>query len=149
MIKNALIILCLFLSACASTQTKLTTTPNVIINYECDVSPEDQLSLYNTILNEATCPQNITITITEYYKSDPLRQFIGWPCKGITIKSFVIVPSKSLVFNANSKVTNVGIINGGILLGIPGVLLGSANLARDVRDAESSLAKNIWKKTCK
>lgn len=150
-----IILLCLMLSACASQQIKPTSLPEITITYEAQMTDEEIASINNAIMEAISCDlpdTTITIIIKEYYTPDPLRQFVGMPYKGFYILAYVTVSTigqETYSFNMNGKVANVGLVSGGVLLGVPGVVIGVANLARDIHNAETSLAYKIWKKICR
>jgi len=145
--KTILIILSLLIAGCASQHIKPTTTPNVIINYECNIGQQDKDSIYQAIMNSASCntTEPIYITITQYHKPSPINQFVGLS-KGFYIKGNLTY--KNTTKNIGASVVNPGILTSTFVAGIPGFIASVANLSRDMKNAEAKLAKNVWKIVC-
>jgi hypothetical protein len=142
--KTILIILSLLIAGCASQQIKPTTIPEIIINYECQIDQADKDSLHQAILNSATCntSEPVYITITHYNTPTPIQQFVGLS-KGFYIKGNLTY--KNTTKNIGASVINPGILTSTFIAGIPGFIASTANLSRDMKNAEQALAKFAWK----
>jgi hypothetical protein len=142
--KTITIILSLLIAGCASQQTKPTVIPEIIINYECPIDQADKNSLHQAILDSATLntSEPIFITITHYNTPTPIQQFVGLS-KGFYIKGNLTY--KNTTKNIGASIPNPGIITATFIAGIPGFIASSANLSRNMKNAELSLAKSIWK----
>lgn len=154
-----IILLCLFIAACASrqqaVQIKPTILPEIAISFPEGIGEETKTRFTNAIFNSAQCDMpntSISITLTDYYESDSMRQFIGWPYKGVSITGIAAISINNktpLTFKLYGSIPNDGVITSILLWGIPGFVISVNNLTSDIHDAESTLIRAFWKKVCK